>query len=113
VLANGKNVYTRRVEEKIKQHEAVDECVLFGSGKPYLVAIISPAESPANRESIVAHIDAINATLRSDERIVKAFIAPGRFTIDGGLLTSQFKPKRKEIFRVFEREIDKLYGVTA
>jgi long-subunit acyl-CoA synthetase (AMP-forming) len=113
VLANGKNVYTRRVEERIKQHEAVDECVLFGSGKSYLVAIISPAEVPVNNESIAAHIDAVNATLLPDERIVRTFIAPERFTIDGGLLTSQFKPKRKEIFRMFKQEIDRLYGAAA
>ena len=113
VLANGKNVYARRVEERIKEHKAIEECVLYGSGKPYLVAVISPAESSVNRDSIVAHIEAVNATLRPDERVVKAFIAPERFTVAGGLLTSQFKPKRKEIFKTFKQEIDQLYGVTA
>lgn len=113
VLANGKNVYARRLEEKIKEHKAIGECVLYGSGKPYLVAVISPAESPVSRDSIVAHIEAVNATLRPDERVVKAFIAPERFTVASGLLTSQFKPKRKEIFKTFKQEIDKLYGVTA
>ena len=35
-------------------------------------------------------------------------IAPAPFSIDKGLLTSQFKPKRKEIFELFKNEIDKL-----
>jgi long-chain acyl-CoA synthetase len=116
VLANGKNVHVRKIEEQIRQHNSVDECVLYGSGEPYLVAVVSPAQSPLDPEqkaSIQAHIDAINAALPKDERIVKTFIAPEPFTIEGGLLTSQFKPKRKEIFKVFSKEISKLYGVPA
>lgn len=116
VLGNGKNVYVRRIEERVRRHAAVEECVLFGSGEPYLVAVVSPAEAPvgpAQRDAIAAHVDAVNATLPRDERIVKIFIAPEPFSIEGGLLTSQFKPKRKEIFKAFGREIAQLYGVPA
>jgi long-chain acyl-CoA synthetase len=113
VLANGKNIHTRGVEEKITQHEAIDACVVIGSGKPFLAAIISPANACADRAAISAHIDTVNGALQPDERIVKSFIAPRPFTIDEGLLTSQFKPRRKEILRLFQREIDSLYGANA
>jgi long-subunit acyl-CoA synthetase (AMP-forming) len=111
VLANGKNVHVQKIEEKIKQHKAVDQCVLFGSGEPYLIAIVSPAETQVSRDSIMAHINGVNETLPSDERVVKTFIAPEAFSIEAGLLTSQFKPKRKDIFKAFKNEIDRLYGV--
>lgn len=114
VLANGKNVYVRKIEERVRQHAAVGECVLYGSGKPYLVAIISPTQSPldpAQKGALVSHIDEINSTLPRDEQIAKTFIAPEPFSIDGGLLTSQFKIKRKEVFRVYDRDISELYGV--
>jgi long-subunit acyl-CoA synthetase (AMP-forming) len=85
--------------------------VLFGSGEPYLIAIVSPAEAQVSRDSIMAHIKGVNETLPSDERVVKTFIAPEAFSIEAGLLTSQFKPKRKDIFKAFKNEIDRLYGV--
>lgn len=120
VLGNGKNVHVRGIEEQVRRHAAVGECVLFGSGEPYLVAVVSPAQAPvgtAQRDdilaAILAHVDAVNATLPRDERIVKTFIAPEPFSVEGGLLTSQFKPKRKEIFKAFGAEIVKLYGVPA
>ena len=113
VLGNGKNVHTRKLEEKLKDHAAIDECVLFGAGRPFLVAVISPALVPADEASIFAHIKKINEKLQTDERIGKVMIAPERFTVEGGLLTSQYKPKRKDIYRVFEADIDRLYGVYA
>lgn len=108
VLANGKNVHVRKIEERIKQHRGVGECVLYGSGKPHLTAVISPAEPSANSGPIMAHVGSVNATLSPDERVLKVLIAPVPFSIDRGLLTSQFKPKRKEIFELFKNEIDKL-----
>jgi long-chain acyl-CoA synthetase len=120
VLANGKNVHVRRIEERVRRHPAVGECVLFGSGGPYLVAVVSPAQAPAGPAqrdaalaAILAHVEAVNATLPRDERIARTFVAPEPFSVEGGLLTSQFKPKRKEIFRAFGTEIMKLYGVPA
>ncbi len=111
VLANGKNVHVRRIEDRIKQHRGVGECVLYGSGKRHLVAVISPAEPLANSRPIVAHIENVNATLPADERVLKVLIAPTPFSIEQGLLTSQFKPKRKDIFELFKNEIDKLDAV--
>lgn len=110
VLANGKYVHTRKLEEKVKSHTAVGECVLFGSGKPYLVAVVSPAALPCDDAAISDHIRKINEQLNPAERIVKTFIAREPFTMEGGLLTSQYKPKRKEIYKVFETEIECLYG---
>ncbi len=113
VLSNGKNVHTRVTEEHMKQHPAVADCVLFGSGMPYLVAVVSPGDGLRDAAELQEHIQAINAGLPADERIVKTFVAPQRFSVESGLLTSQFKPRRKEIFKTYRREIDQLYGVIA
>lgn len=114
VLSNGKNVYSRPIVERVKQHAAVADCVLYGAGKPYIVALVSPTDEQApSREAIAAHVQAVNRELSPDERIGKVFVAPQRFSIENGLLTSQFKPKRGEIFRTYASEINELYGVTA
>lgn len=110
VLANGRNVSTRKIEERIKEHQEISECVLYGSGKAYLIALVSPAKLPADVESITRHVRAVNDTLAQDERAMKTLILPEPLTIEGGLLTSQFKPKRKEIFKTFHNEIENLYG---
>lgn len=116
VLANGKNVHVRKIEEKIRRHPGVDDCVLFGSGERYLVAVISPSDAlvtEVRRQDIAAHVRSVNRDLPRDEQVHKSFIAPEAFSIQSGLLTSQFKPKRKEIFRRFRREISELYEVPA
>ncbi|WGS47614.1 AMP-binding protein (plasmid) [Burkholderia sp. JSH-S8] len=110
VLANGKNVHTRKLEEQVKTHVGVEECVLYGAGRQYLVAVISPQDAGADHAAIHAHVAGLNETLAVHERIVKAFIAPQPFGTETRFVTSQFKPKRKEIFNAFKNEIDRLYG---
>lgn len=109
VLANGKNVHTRRIEEQVREHRSVGDCVIFGAGKPYLVAVLSLADPSMDPTDINAHIKALNALMKPDERIVKTYLAPNRFSVESGLLTSQFKPRRKEIYRVFSSQIEQLY----
>ena len=90
--------------------------MLFGSGEAFLVAVISPREAGVDQgtlDAIGAHVETVNAALPRDEWIVKTIVAPEPFTIEGGLLTSQYKPKRKEIFKKYNQEISKLYGVKA
>jgi long-subunit acyl-CoA synthetase (AMP-forming) len=109
-LGNGKNVYVRSIEEKVKSHESVLDCVLYGAGKPYLVAVLSVAPGDAGRAAVQAHIKQVNAGLPPAERIVKTFVAPRAFTVEDGLLTSQFKPKRKSIYQTYASEIEQLFG---
>lgn len=113
VLGNGKNVYTRGLEDKVKAHSAVAECVVYGAGRPFLVAVISPAARLIDESAIFAHLRVVNDSLTADERIGKAVIAREPFTVESGLLTSQYKPKRRDIYRVYQTEIDQLYGVCA
>lgn len=110
VLGNGKNVLVRPIEEKVKLHGAIEECVLYGTGKPYLVAVVSPARLPADAQAIQDHVDQINGELADHQRIRRVLIAPERFSADNGLLTSQYKPKRKEIYRRLEGAIENAYG---
>ncbi|NRR32706.1 AMP-binding protein [Oxalobacteraceae bacterium] len=113
VLGNGKNISTRPIEEKIKAHAAVQECVIFGAGKPFLVAVVAPAAEPADHAAIQLHLKQVNAGLQPDQRVGKIHVAERGFSVEGGLLTSQYKPKRKEIYQVYETDINRLYGVHA
>ncbi|VFR63435.1 Long-chain-fatty-acid--CoA ligase [plant metagenome] len=113
VLANGRNIHTRHVEERIKSHPEVAECVLFGAGRAYLVAVVSPAAGAPDVAAIQRHIQGVNEAASADERVVKSLILSEPITVDSGLLTSQFKPRRKEIFRTFRGQIENLYGAAS
>lgn len=109
-LGNGRNINVRPIEESIKLHAGVHECILYGNGKSYLTALVSPAADGADQASIQAHIRSINQTLPAEHQIRGLVMAPESFSIENNLLTSQFKPKRKAIFSRFATEIEHVYG---
>jgi len=97
VLDNGKKIIVRPIEERMKADPAIAECVLFCPGQTELVAVVSPARVPADREALTARLALTNAALTNDERISRMILADEPFSIDNGLLTSQYKPKRRQI----------------
>ena len=108
-LDNGKNVQVRPIEEEVKACTAIFDCVLFGVGRPYLVAVIS-ATDPPDASAIDEHVKRVNSKLGKEQRIGCYLLSPEIFSIENGLLTSQYKPKRKEIFARFRERIAGLYG---
>lgn len=109
-LGNGRNVLARPIEEQVRNCGAVGECVLFGAGRAFLTAVVSKSSDAADEGEIAAHIESVNRTLDKDERIGKFIIAKNRFTIENGLLTSQYKPRRKEILKMYQAEMNDAYG---
>ncbi|RKS97102.1 long-subunit acyl-CoA synthetase (AMP-forming) [Streptomyces sp. 3211.6] len=97
VLDNGKKVIVRPIEELMRADPAIAECVLFSPTQTDLVAVVSPATAPADHRAIAARLAAVNAATTPDERISRVLVADPPFSIEGGLLTSQYKPKRPDI----------------
>ncbi|MDQ0779963.1 long-chain acyl-CoA synthetase [Streptomyces aurantiacus] len=100
VLDNGKKIAVRPIEEHMTADPAIAECVLFCPGQTELIAVVSPAHVPADRAAIAARLALTNASLARDERISRVIVADEPFSIDNGLLTSQYKPKRWDILAV-------------
>jgi long-chain acyl-CoA synthetase len=97
VLDNGKKVIVRPLEEYLKASPAIEECVVLCPTQTHLVAVVSAAGDPPDTEAITARLAAANAAFGRDEQIRDVIIAPERFSIANGLLTSQFKPRRQRI----------------
>ncbi|MEW1638809.1 AMP-binding protein [Streptomyces sp. NPDC093801] len=97
VLDNGRKVIVRPIEELMRADPAIAECVLFSPTQTDLVAVVSPAAAPADHAAIAARLAAVNAATTPDERISRVLVADPPFSIEGGLLTSQYKPKRPDI----------------
>jgi len=108
-LSNGRNILASLIEEKLREHPAVQECVLFGNGKPFLTAIISPTSSNIDHHSLDIHIKTLNKSLLPEQHIHSIVLTSEKFSIENNLLTSQFKPVRQEIYRRYAAELAAIY----
>jgi long-chain acyl-CoA synthetase len=105
VLDNGRKVIVRPIEERLQQSPAIELCVLFCPAQTSLVAVISPATEPADEVAIQAHVAASNAVLAADEQVARVVIARPRFTVENGMLSGQYKPRRSQILHRYRSEI--------
>jgi long-chain acyl-CoA synthetase len=101
VLDNGKKVIVRPLEEFLKASPAIDECVVLCPAQTHLVAVVSAAGDPPDTAAITARLAEANAFFARDEQIARLVIAPERFSTGNGMLTSQFKPRRKLIAQTY------------
>jgi long-subunit acyl-CoA synthetase (AMP-forming) len=97
VLDNGKKVIVRPLEEFFRASPAIEECVVLCPTQTYLVAVVSPAGDPPDTAAIRARLAEANAHFGGDEQIRDLVIAAERFSVGNGMLTSQFKPRRRRI----------------
>lgn len=101
VLDNGKKVIVRPIEEYLRASPAVHECVVLCPTQTHLVAVVSPATDPPDATAIETRVAAANAAFGKDEQIKEIVIAPERFSVANGMLTSQFKPRRRLISQAY------------
>jgi len=105
VLDNGKKIDVHPIEARLKKSELIAECVVFSPQQTDLVAVISPVSTLADAAAIAAWVKSANAAAEKDEYIANYVIAEQPFTIENGLLSSQFKPLRKIIFERYQQQI--------
>ncbi|WP_447872590.1 AMP-binding protein [Serratia fonticola] len=106
VLDNGKKIDVQPIEARLRNEGAITECVIFSPQQTELVAVISPSSTPADTQAIHAALKRVNAITEKDEFISRLVIASQPFSIDNGLLTSQYKPIRKAIFERYQHELN-------
>jgi long-chain acyl-CoA synthetase len=106
VLDNAKKIIVRPIEARFRDTGAVAECVLYHPSPAGLVAVVSPHPGPIDTAAIAEALDEVNAASERDERICRVIVAAEPFTIENGLLTSQFKPIRTSIAGRYRDRID-------
>lgn len=108
-LSGGVNVLVPLVEERLREIPGIHDCAVSGDGKPFLTAVVSPAASGSDPESLAHAVSRLNSELRYDQRIQALVVAGEQFSIDNGLLNGQFKLVRAEIGRVYGQDLDLVY----
>ncbi|HYU62039.1 MAG TPA: long-chain fatty acid--CoA ligase [Solirubrobacterales bacterium] len=131
ITAGGKNITPANLENEIKQHPLVSQCVVIGDRRPYLVALVTLdpeeaakfaaanglpedpaalAESDAVRNAISAQIDKVNERYARVEQVKKFKVLPEDLSQEGGELTPTMKVKRNVVADKRSDDIEALYS---
>jgi long-chain acyl-CoA synthetase len=131
VTSGGKNVAPAVLEDRLRAHPLVSQCMVVGDNKPFIAALVTidtdalkswvavnkkSAASVAelcNDPDLIAVIqtgvDRANKAVSKAEAIKKFTILPTDFTIAGGQLTAKLSLKRHVVAKEFAAEIEAIY----
>ena len=131
VTAGGKNVAPAVLEDRLRAHPLVSQCMVVGDNRPFIAALItidaemSKGWIAANKKDgatiemlrhdpdlisvIQTAVDEANKAVSKAESIRKFTILGEDFTIAGGHLTAKLSVKRHVVATQFAQEIDDLY----
>lgn len=130
VTAGGKNVAPAVLEDRLRAHALVDQCLVVGDGQPFIGALVTldretfPAwaeqhgktgaiadllDDPDLVAAVQDAVDEANKAVSKAESIRKFTILPGEWTEEGGQLTPSLKLKRNVVVREARADIEALY----
>ena len=110
VSAGGDNISPAKIENMVANATEIDQCMVYGDKKNYLVALIVPSKEFLNeKEKINKAIEDINKKLALVEKIKKIQLIDENFSIENGLLTPTMKVKRKKVTEKYKKELENLY----
>jgi long-chain acyl-CoA synthetase len=111
ITPGGDNISPIKIENYINKSNFIEQSLVYGDNKPYLVSIIVLSQENKNisKEKIQQEIDGINKNLSKIEKIKKFFIIKGQFTIENNMMTPTLKLKRYKVIKKYKIELEKLY----
>ena len=110
VSAGGDNISPAKIENMITNESEIDQCMVYGDKKNYLVALIVPSKDfLKEKEKINNVIEKINKKLTLSEKIKRVQLIDENFSIENGLMTPTMKVKRKKVTKKYKNQLEKLY----
>ena len=135
VTAGGKNVAPAVLEDRLRAHPLVSQCIVVGDQKPFIAALLTidaemlpawaknnglPAltvEQARTNDVVLAElqkaVDDANTAVSKAESIRKFAVLPGDFTEANGYLTPSLKLKRNVVMKDFHDDVEALYAPAA
>jgi long-chain acyl-CoA synthetase len=133
VTAGGKNVAPAVLEDRIRAHPLVSQCLVVGDGRPYVACLITLdeesvdiwkakfphlkdkavadlTEAPELHAELQAAVDEANKAVSRAEAVRRFRVLPGDFTEQDGYLTPSLKVRRNVIVKDFAADIEALYS---
>ncbi|GAA2411823.1 AMP-dependent synthetase/ligase [Streptomyces glaucosporus] len=131
ITSGGKSLSPAVLEDRVRAHPLVAQCVVVGNDRPYVAALVTldeeavhhwltmrnktglgPAElvrDPELENEIRRAVVAANTLVSQAESIRTFRILSSRFTEEEGLLTPSLKLRRKAVEKTYAAEIEALY----
>ncbi|WP_433664418.1 AMP-dependent synthetase/ligase [Nocardia sp. CA-128927] len=120
VTSGGKNVAPAPLEDRVRLHPLVSNCMVIGDGRDFVTALVTldplqvlrwRDEAPDEDLSaaIQSAVDDANSLVSRPESIRAFRIVDGDFTVEDGLLTASRKLRRAAIEAAYVADIDVLY----
>ena len=111
ITPGGDNISPIKIENDLNKSNLIEQSLVYGDNKPYLVSLIVLSEKNKNitKEQIQEEIDKINKNLSKIEKIKKFIIIKDQFTIENGMMTPTLKLKRYKIVKNYKLELEKLF----
>jgi long-chain acyl-CoA synthetase len=132
VTAGGKNVAPAVLEDRLRAHRLVSQCMVVGDAQPYIACLITldeealpawleqhgkpamdlaaAAADPDVLAEIQSAVDDANKAVSRAEAIKKFKILPVDWTEETGELTPSLKLKRGVVMKEHSAEVDALYS---
>ncbi|MCA5893896.1 long-chain fatty acid--CoA ligase [Isoptericola sp. NEAU-Y5] len=134
VTAGGKNVAPAALEDRVRAHALVSQCVVVGDDRPFVAALITldpeglagwlsmhgkpeltPEQAltdPDVRAAIDQAVERANKAVSAAESIRRFAFLPGDLTVENGYLTPKQSVRRATVVEGFAAEIGRLYGAS-
>ncbi|MGO2047298.1 MAG: AMP-dependent synthetase/ligase, partial [Brachybacterium tyrofermentans] len=132
VTAGGKNISPAQLEDQLRSHPLVSQCVVIGDQKPFVAAILTldaemlptwltnnslpemtiaeAAEDATVRAELQTIVDKANQTVSRAESIRSFEVIDTDFTEENGYLTPSLKLKRNVVVKDMAQVIEKIYS---
>ncbi|CCH88932.1 long-chain-fatty-acid--CoA ligase [Modestobacter italicus] len=133
VTAGGKNVAPAVLEDRLRAHRLVSQCIVVGDQRPFIAALVTldvealPAwlkstgkdesltpeqlrDDPELRAELDAAVAEANKAVSHAEAIKKYRVLSVDFTEENGTLTPSLKLKRGVVMKEFGDEVEALYA---
>ena len=110
VSAGGDNISPAKIENQLSNSPIIEQSLVYGDGKNYLVALIVPNKEFKNqKEKINEEINEINKGLTLVEKIKKFHLLSENFSIENGLLTPTMKVRRNKVITKYKNILENFY----
>lgn len=131
VTAGGKNVAPAVLEDRLRSHPLVSQCVVVGDRRPYIAALVTldtemlpawaaaegikdldvsaAATNPKVLAAIQSAVDEANKAVSRAESIRRFEVLDEDFTLESGHLTPSMKLKRSVVMSDYADAVDRLY----
>ncbi|GGN85786.1 long-chain acyl-CoA synthetase [Streptomyces albiflavescens] len=131
ITAGGKSVAPAPMENWLRSHPLISQCIVLGDGRPYVSALFTldldgithwrqmngkhpvPAEFLVNdaelHQILQRAVDEANKLVSRPESIRRFAVLPVDFTEEAGHLTPSMKLRREAVMKDFGREVEGLY----